>query len=58
MYKRLQHLKYDSGSNIIMSKCFGHKTNFPHTHRHFRLAIDISWISPSFAGVSSSKGAT
>ena len=27
---------------IIMSKCFGHKTTFPDTHRHFRPAIDNS----------------
>ena len=25
-----------------MSRCFDHKTTFPDTHRHFRLAIEIS----------------
>ena len=33
-----------------MSKCFGHKTVFLDTHRHFRPAIEISRIGPIFCG--------
>ena len=36
---------------IIMSKCFDHKTTFPDTHRHFRPAIEISRKFPIVCGV-------
>ena len=49
-YLYFQSFKYDIGTTILMSKCFYRKTTFPDTHRHFRLAIEISKTFPIVCG--------
>ena len=39
------------GAKILMTQCIDHKTAFPDTPRHFRLAIEIPRKFPSSAGV-------
>ena len=46
-----QSFKYDTGTKIIMSSVLTIKKNsFPDTHRHFRLAIEISGKCPIVCG--------
>ena len=49
-YILFQSFRYDIGTNILMSKCYEHKTTVPDTRRHFRLAIEISRIFPIVCG--------
>ena len=44
IYICLQSFEQNIGTKIVMSKYSDHNTNFPDTHRHFRLAIEISRI--------------
>ena len=38
------------GTKILISRCVDHKSTFPDTHRHFRLATEISRKLPIVCG--------
>ena len=50
IYIWFQKTQHDIGTIIQISKYFDHKTTFPDTPRHFRLAIEISRKIPSLCG--------